>query len=237
MRKVLILMLLAACSACVFLCGCAIPWFIPIDYSAAKIEKMYSAIRTDFAASPDNFSLAIYDEDCVTYLQKSGDGVIFFREKYAIDSDGEYTTISHVATGVDGVYKEYDVATQSETTRDIAEGEFDGYISKAQSFLNYVAYDLFGVESWSDGKIYKCFPWGYGMAQIYYDVDKTNDSIYDVSAAWTVNSSGAPVAPQISYGDKSYTIMVNFEEEQIDLSVRGASYLQNYEELIASSAT
>lgn len=129
----------------------------------------------------------------------------------------------------DGFYKRWDAATQMESVTEVGLDEFQPLFDKVQNYAYYLKNDVVGTD-YDDGYCHECFPWGFGMAQIYYNVNGTQ-----TTASWEVGRSRKK--PLVSFAefnsttaDKSKGASLTVYAEPYDIDVRIPNILQNYEE-------
>ena len=124
------------------------------------------------------------------------------------------------AVWYNGTLKKWDVANRSETVTSVSIDEYRflfEYITKYASFLKTRVVDVASYRS--DSYFHECFPWGMGMAQMYYDdVDGMS-----VTGSWTVEKSrlvkqdGLPLVFNAEF-------QLSKDGESISLDVYGSPY-------------
>ena len=171
------------CFSAVTFAGC---WYIPVKYGNKKMEKIYGEIERLLNDRSEYYACLHYEEQGETKKNTSlnicreGDEYCFVWYDY--DKDG------FTAYYADGQYFYYDKATKEETVREADISEFAYYLEEINVATDYITTVY---RDWYDGYCYKCAPWGFGWAQVYYHTDFTvlGKRIESMSGWWDIDHS------------------------------------------------
>lgn len=217
----LTVVLIVGC-ACM-LCGCHVfAWYIPKQYGEEDKAEIYGYIRNDLLTELNHYiasvSLVSETDGVETYEYYN----VFASEGKVIMNISEYvdTQEKSYAVWYNGMLKKWDVANRSETVTSVSIDEYRflfEYITKYASFLKTRVVDVASYRS--DSYFHECFPWGMGMAQVYYDdVDGMS-----VTGSWTVEKSRL-----VKQDDLPIVFNAEFQlskdGESISLDVYGSPY-------------
>lgn len=204
--------------------GCPAPWYIPKKYSDKKMSQIYSYIKEELLTAPTDY-LAAFDytdpadnSEHSVNIWNSGGKVIMNFDLYSDGGSAVY---------YDGVYKRWDSATQTETVKLAELGEWQFLFDRVNGYAEYIKTNVVGTD-YDDGYCHECFPWGYGMAVIYYKVDGA-----DITASWQVESGNNK--PLVSFAEfnssreKKDGMSLTVYAEPYDIDERIPNILNNYE--------
>ncbi len=212
------------CCACLF-CGCHVfAWYIPKQYSEEEKAEIYGFIRDELLTDADNYIASVS-------IQADGIGVasygyynVFVSEGKLIINMSKYPqsgSPTYYAVWYNGTLKEWDVAARQETVTDnVSVEEYRFLFDYIAQYADFLKTRVVGVASYRfDSYFHECFPWGMGMAQMYYDdIDGMS-----VTGSWTVekyklvNDEGLPLVFNADF-------TLSTQNESISLDVYGSPY-------------
>lgn len=220
-----------AAAACALLfCGCHVfAWYIPADYSESEKQKIYANIKDELLTELPSYIAHVY------YTEPDGETV---REVNVWSCDGKvimnFDILSEEGGSVyyDGVLRHWDRPEQTEMVQEKSLEEFDYVFDYINAFAEYLK-TVIGTP-YDDGYFHKCLPWGFGMAQIYYnDLDLSTAGITDanISASWTPQKFGPPVhSAEFGLSCNRGYINLQIYAEPYDIDERITNILNYYEE-------
>lgn len=232
-RVMLTAALLAACAFS--LCACHVfAWYIPEQYSDEQKAQIYSFIKDELLTNLDHTiaSVSFAQEGCAyTYDVFASDGKVVIRCSVYEDGSEEFHPMFR-SVFYDGVLKEWNVDTRTETVTDKDVADYGFLFDEIRSTANHFKTDVLDVAPVSeDSYFHECFPWGMGMAQMYYEIEGQ-----DVSAFWTVEKddevkNGLPLVfdVELYYGDKDKGVSLHVYGSSYDIDERIANIMDNYE--------
>lgn len=202
------------------------PWYIPKKYSEKKMSQIYGYIKDELLTDPaDYFASFDYIEPSdntkhSVNIWNSGGKVIMNFDLYAEDGSGS-------AVYYDGVYKKWNNTDKTETVKQVALSEWQFLFDKVGEYADYLKNNVVGID-FDDGYCHECFPWGFGMAVIYYEADGTN-----ITASWQVEKGKKK--PLVSFAefnsaaDNEDGMSLTVYAEPYDIDERIPNILNNYE--------
>lgn len=179
-RIVLIIATLVCC--CFAFCACHVfAWYIPKSYSDAEMAEIYAYLKDELLTNLSHTIASIsYEQDgCGNYYD------IFCDENKTIITYDVFVEENTVKRGLyfDGVLKEWDVESRTETVSEKDIADYDFLFARLRTAADYFKTQVLDVMPHTDDSYcWECFPWGMGMAQMYYITDDGST----VSASWTV---------------------------------------------------
>lgn len=171
---------------CLTLCACHVfAWYIPKQYDEEKQAEIYSFIKDELLTKLDHVIASVsFSQDGLGYVYN----VFCSENKTVINYDVYDGDANAVTYGLyfDGVLKEWDVEARTEKVTDKDISEYAFLFDRIRSTADYFKTDVINVAPYrSDSYFHECFPWGMGMAQMYYEIEGRT-----VSAFWTVEKKG-----------------------------------------------
>ena len=163
---------LLACCLWLF-CGCHVfAWYIPKPYSDEKKAEIYAFIKNDLLSDVSDYIVGV----SYNLPEQEGGSVsynIFGSEGKVIISYDKYSKKgSPLIYGVwyNGERKEWDVKTKTETVTEVSVNEYAFLFDYVERYAEFLKTKIVDVASYRDDSYFwECFPWGMGMAQMYYD--------------------------------------------------------------------
>lgn len=183
----LTVVLIVGC-ACMF-CGCHVfAWYIPKQYSEEDKAEIYGYIRNDLLTELNHYIANVSLVSKTNGVETYGYYNVFASEGKIIMNISEYadTQEKSYAVWYNGTLKKWDVANRSETVTSVSIDEYRFLFEYITKYANFIKTRVVDVASYrSDSYFHECFPWGMGMAQVYYDdIDGMS-----VTGSWTVEKS------------------------------------------------
>lgn len=233
--KNLILATLAAAlllCLCLTFCACHVfAWYIPKQYDDEKKEEIYSFIKDELLTKLDHIIASVsFSQDGLGYVYN-----VFSSEGKTIINYDVYNDFVAVTRGLyfDGVLKEWDVESRTEQVTDKDESYFAFLFERIRSTADYFKTDVIDVAPYRDDSYFhECFPWGMGMAQMYYEIDGRT-----VSAFWTVEKKsevkkGLPLVfnAELYCGTETGGVSIDTYGSPYGIDERIANVKANYEE-------
>lgn len=235
-RAALTISILLCCAS--LFCSCHVfAWYIPKPYDEKTETKIYDFIKNDLLTNPSDYIASVS-----YYLpNESGDNAnynVFRSEDKTIINYTIYPKEgSPTVYGVwyDGERKEWDAKNKRETVTQVNISQYEFLFDHIEHYAEFLKTRIVNAASFSeDSYFWECFPWGMGMAQMYYDdVDGMK-----VTGSWTVEKKHA-----VKNDNLPIVFNANFdcssEQGSIGLDVYGSPYgiderinniLNNYEE-------
>lgn len=200
------------------------PWYIPKKYSKKKMTEIYGYIKDELLSNlPHYFASFDYtdpsdDSEHHVNIWNSGGKVIMNFDVYSEAGQAVY---------YDGVYKSWDKSNQTETVIEVGLDEFQPFFDRIKTYAEYLKTDVVGID-YDDGYCHECFPWGFGMAVIYYEVDGVS-----ITANWQVERGRKK--PLVSFAEftssrgKEDGMGLTVYAEPYNIDDRIPNILNNYE--------
>ena len=218
---------------CLTFCACHVfAWYVPKQYDDEKKNEIYAFIKDELLTKLDHIIASVtFSQDGLSY-----DYNVFSSENKTIISYYAYNSdFETVTRGLyfDGVLKEWDVVSRAEqvTDKDISDCGF--LFERIRSTADYFKTDVIDVAPYrSDSYFHECFPWGMGMAQMYYEIEGRT-----VSAFWTVEKEsevkkGLPLVfnAELYCGTETDSVSIDTYGSPYGIDERIANVKANYEE-------
>lgn len=181
-RVIIAAVLLVVC-ACTF-CACHVfAWYIPKKYSDEQMSQIYANLKVGLTDLSHTISSVTFDYDDSGYYYS-----IFSDEGKTIIRYDVYKGFDTVKRGLyyDGILKEWDVESRTETVTSKDASEYDFLLERIRNTADYFKTEVLDTMPYrEDSYCWECFPWGVGMAQMYY---LPTDADLSISASWTVET-------------------------------------------------
>lgn len=228
---------LLACCLWLF-CGCHVfAWYIPKPYSDEKKAEIYAFIKNDLLSDVSDYIVGV----SYNLPEQEGGSVsynIFGSEGKVIISYDKYSKKgSPLIYGVwyNGERKEWDVKTKTETVTEVSVNEYAFLFDYVERYAEFLKTKIVDVASYRDDSYFwECFPWGMGMAQMYYDdVDGMSvTGFWTVERKSAVKHDGLPLvfSAEFDCGNDNGGIRAEFYGSPYGIDERITNILKNYEE-------
>ncbi|MCM1194819.1 MAG: cyclophilin-like fold protein [Firmicutes bacterium] len=159
-------------------------WYIPKQYTDEQMEEIYGYLKNEILTDLEYFIAGVsYERDNYIYsynvFSEQGKTIINYDVFGREDS-------SAVARGLfyDGTLKEWDVENLTETVTEKDASDYAFLFDRIKTAAEYFKNDVLNKMPYRDDSYcHQCFPYGFGMAQMYYLPE--NEDV-NVSASWTV---------------------------------------------------
>lgn len=218
---ILTMALLPVC-ACLF-CGCHVfAWYIPKQYSDEDKAEIYGYIRNDLLTELNHYIASVSLVSKIDGVETYEYYNVFASEGKVIINVSEFADMQEKTYAVwyNGTLKKWDVANRSETVTSVSIDEYRFLFEYITKYANFIKTRVVDIASYSDDSYFhECFPWGMGMAQMYYDdIDGMS-----VTGSWTVEKSrivkqdGLPLVFNAEF-------QLSTENEGIGIDVYGSPY-------------
>lgn len=166
---------------CLTFCACHVfAWYAPKQYDDETKKEIYSFIKDELLTKLDHIIASVsFSQDGLDYSYN-----VFCSEGKTIINYDVYDDFASVARGLyfDGVLKEWNVESRTEQVLNKDISDYCFLFQRIRSTAEYFKTDVIDVAPYrSDSYFHECFPWGMGMAQMYYEIEGRT-----VSAFWTV---------------------------------------------------
>lgn len=217
---------------CLSFCACHVfAWYIPKQYDDEKQAEIYSFIKDELLTKLDHIIASVsYSQDGLDYSYN-----VFSSENKTIINYDVYNDACAVTRGLyfDGVLKEWDVESRTEQVTDKNISYYDFLFERIRSTADYFKNDVINVLTpRDDSYFHECFPWGMGMAQMYYEIEGRT-----VSAFWTVEKDsevkkGLPLVfnAELYCGTETGSVSIDTYGSPYGIDERIANVKANYEE-------
>ena len=227
-RIIAVVTIAVLCCCLIIFSGCPLPWYIPVKYSDKKMAQIYGFIKNGLLTDCDNYIATFEYSDPNDEVQRVAS--IFNSGGKALLSFDFYINYGETvgrAVYYDGVYKEWTAATQTEAVKHTQPEEWQFLYDKLYGYTEYLKNEVVGAE-FDDGYCHQCWPFGYGMAQIYYNVNGVS-----TSASWAVGRRGEPLVPFAEFRSdlwKGSNAILEINAEPYDIAERAENVLKYYEQ-------
>ena len=170
-------------------CGCHVfAWYIPKPYSDKEEAEIYGFIKQELLTELSQYVASIMYEDA------DGGGrdynVFVGEGKVIINSTLYSANVSAISYSVwyDGTLREWNNQTRTEAVTEVDISEYRFLFDDVMRLAEFIRTKVVNVASYRDDSYFwECFPWGMGMAQMYYDdVDGVS-----VTGSWEVEKKSA----------------------------------------------
>lgn len=217
---------------CLTFCACHVfAWYIPKQYNDEKQAEIYSFIKDELLTKLDHIIASVsFSQDGLDYSYN-----VFSSEGKTIINYDVYNDFTSVARGLyfDGVLKEWDVESRTEQVLDKDISDFAFLFERIRSTADYFKTDVIDVAPYRDDSYFhECFPWGMGMAQMYYEIEGRT-----VSAFWTVEKDsevkkGLPLVfnAELYCGTETDSVSIDTYGSPYGIDERIENVKANYEE-------
>lgn len=201
------------------------PWYIPKKYGDKKTAEIYGYIKDELLTNLPNY---IAGFDYTDPADGASHRVNIWNCNGKVIMNFDIFSEEGSAVYYDGVYKKWDNVTKTETVKQVEIAEWQFLFDRVKNYAEYIKTDVVGTD-YSDGYCHECFPWGFGMAVIYYEVDGVN-----VTASWQVekgkNKPLVSFAEFNSSSEKDNGTSLTVYAEPYDIDERIPNILNNYEQ-------
>ena len=217
---------------CLTFCACHVfAWYVPKQYDDEKKNEIYAFIKDELLTKLDHIIASVtFSQDGLSY-----DYNVFSSENKTIISYYAYNSdFETVTRGLyfDGVLKEWDVESRAEQVTDKDISDYGFLFERIRSTADYFKTDVIDVAPYrSDSYFHECFPWGMGMAQMYYEIEGRT-----VSAFWTVEKEsevkkGLPLVfnAELYCGTETDSVSIDTYGSPYGIDERITNIKENYE--------
>ena len=229
-RIVLAAALLVCC--CFSFCACHVfAWYIPEQYDDETKKEIYSFIKDELLTKLDHIIASVsFSQDGLDYSYN-----VFCSENKTIINYDVYDDFNAVARGLyfDGVLKEWDVESRTEQVSDKDISEYDFLFERIRSTADYFKTDVIGVAPYrSDSYFHECFPWGMGMAQMYYAIEGRTVSAFLTVEKESEVKKGLPLVfnAELYCGTETDSVSIDTYGSPYGIDERIANVKATYEE-------
>lgn len=219
------------------LCGCHIfAWYIPKPYSDKEEAEIYEFIRQNLLTDLPQYIATVYIDNA-----DGSDGAkdynIFYGEDEVIINSSTYANegLADYSIWYDGMLKTWDKKTRTETVTQVDISEYRFLFDAIEDCAEFVKNKVVNVASYRDGSYFwECFPWGIGMAQMYYDdVDGVSvTGFWQVEKKSAVRHEGLPLVynAEFNCGNERGFVHLDVYGSPYGIQERITNILAGYEE-------
>ncbi len=212
--------------------GCHVfAWYIPKPYNSKETAAIYSCLDSQLDDLKHIVAGVSYEQDDGLYAYNifADDGKTVI--SYDVFSKTDTATLKR-GFYADGTLYEWDVSALEETVTQKDISFFGFLLQDIRKTATYFKTEVLNVMPHTDDSYcWECFPWGFGMAQMYYLPD---DDSLTVTASWAVENdedTDEIVVPQAEfhYSKKENGVTVHTYNAPFGIDETAASVKATYE--------